>query len=516
MHKTVQISIADLLLDPRNPRLGEEQQSQQAIYFALATNYANDILTMAAHIVNYGLDPLNLPAVVPFAGPRKRYIVIEGNRRVLALKTLETPSIIAPALSKPHQRRFDELSARYAESPIQKILCVLFDNEEEAYRWVQLRHTGANSGAGLVEWNSNEKDRFRARIGGNGPRSAAGQIIDFVNRVDRKQSDISQNIISNINRLVNTPDVRRRLGIDRVKGHVVSYYPVDEIIKGLRKVVEDFRSGEKKVNDIYYEGDRKNYLDTFQGFELPDDQRRLAEPVKLDELAMPTPPAVPAGADPGPIAPGTPIATGSTSGATGLPSPGSTSPVGTGGAPPAAGGGSAASTSGGAPGQSGAGGSPAPGAPASGARLASRPRDVVVPKTLRLNINDPRIKAIFVELQHLEVDRFSNACSVLLRVLVELSVDAYIAQHSLMTDSERMNAKLAKKLKDVSGHLYGQQKIDIQLDRAVGRIADNQMVISASTITLNQYVHNRFTFPKGVDLKTAWDELQPFIAAIWA
>lgn len=82
----------------------------------------------------------------------------------MALKALETPSIISGALSAGDQKVLAALSVRYHQDPIDPIDCVLFRDAAEAQHWVQLRHTGANEGVGLVEWE--ETDIRRGTVEG--------------------------------------------------------------------------------------------------------------------------------------------------------------------------------------------------------------------------------------------------------------------------------------------------------------------------------------------------------------
>ena len=56
----------------------------------------------------------------------------------------------------------------------------------------------------------------------------------------------------------------------------------------------------------------------------------------------------------------------------------------------------------------------------------TRNRGALVPKSLNLHISNPKINKIFEELKHVQVKTCPNASSVLLRVFLELSVDAYL------------------------------------------------------------------------------------------
>jgi hypothetical protein len=76
---------------------------------------------------------------------------------MLALKALETPSLVSVKLTPKQIRRLNELSRRYARSPLDEVTCVLFDTEEQAEHWIRLRHTGQNKGRGLVAWGPSSR-----------------------------------------------------------------------------------------------------------------------------------------------------------------------------------------------------------------------------------------------------------------------------------------------------------------------------------------------------------------------
>ncbi len=229
MTEIVDVNLADLFVDTRNARLTDEQASQQAALLAIARQQGKRLLKLATDIVEYGLDPTSLPAVVATSDQKKRYTVLEGNRRVVTLKALETPSLVAAAFAPADQKRLLRLSTLFAQKPIISLKCTLFDPEEELNHWIDLRHTGQNEGVGLVEWGADEKDRYAAR---HGQRSPAGQILDFVERTGllseaAKHSDTK--VITNITRLISNPAVKEKLGISVSDGQVEMLYPVGEV-----------------------------------------------------------------------------------------------------------------------------------------------------------------------------------------------------------------------------------------------------------------------------------------------
>lgn len=449
MPEIVSIPLSDLIVDLRNARLKDEQPSEQSALLALAKLKPAHLLKLAEDIVEHGLDPTTLPVVVPTGDQKKRYCVLEGNRRISALKALETPSLVAPVFKAADRKKLHRLAEKFAKHPINSVKCVLFESEEEATRWITLRHTGPNEGVGIVPWGSEEKDRYLARHGRASPH---GQILRFVEQHGALSAEARQSnkrVITNLKRLISDPVVREKLGIEIVGGQVQSWFPAEEVLKGLSRIVDDLRTGKIKVGDIYYKQDRATYIASLPKDQLPDPARRLSAPQPLDATATPVPRRE-----------------------------------------------------------------------ASGKRRV-RPkslpatRTTVIPSTCQLDIPSPRINQIYTELLQLSADQFPNLCSVGLRVFVELSVDHYIEQMKLMSENERRNKPLAKRMKVVAAHMRQNGIISDQLEAAVNRIADNSFVLGASIPTFNLYVHNPYVFPKPTELRLAFDELQPFIERLW-
>jgi hypothetical protein len=456
MVEYVEISLSDLLLDVRNARLKEEQPSEQAAALAIAKHQKAHLLHIASDIVDNGLDPTALISVVPTDDQDKRYRVIEGNRRVVALKALETPALVSPVLNATEQKRLTKLAGRYRQNPISYVRCVLFESEREIDHWVKLRHTGQNDGVGLVQWGAEEQERYAQR---HGERQVASTIIDFVNQhgtLSDEAKESNKRITTNLKRLLSTPKVRSRLGIEVSDGEVSSLYPASEVAKGLSRVIEDLGTGAIAVKDIYHSNDRVEYVSSIPEDELPNPNTLLASPISLDSVADNT--ETTASHTERPAAP------------------------------------------------------PRPPKP----RRRKQERTALIPKECRLDINPPRINDIYTELLNLSVEQYPNSCAVAFRVFVELSVDHYISEKQLMTDNELRNAALAKRIKIAADNLLSEGIINSQFRDAIYGVADRRGELAASLITFNQYVHNEFVHPRASELRTAWDELQPFIEHLWA
>lgn len=453
MPEIVDIDVATLLFDAGNARYAVEPESQQAAAVDLAEKHSDHVIQLAGDIVDHGMDPLALPAVVASGDTRKRYMLLEGNRRLLAVRALETPTLIASALSPSQAKKLSVLSKKYLRNPIASFKCVLFESEESARHWIYIRHTGQNEGAGLVTWGSSEKDRFQARH--SGKLKPAGQVIEFVDThgdLSAAAKASKKGIQTNVERLVETTDVRNTLGIDIIDGDVVSLYPLDEVVKGLTRIVEDLKTEAVTVPQLYHAHQRKDYVGGFSRKDLPKKKSMLKDPVVLSDLTS-----------------------------------GRKKPRTVKGA-------------------------------AGGKRSSKKPpaRTTVIPTTTtQLNVAPPRINGIYNELLTMNAEQYPNACSVLLRVFIELSIDHVLEDKTLMSEADMRNTPLAKRLKAVATYLQQKRKISARLHTAVEGIANGPSVLAPGVPTFNQYVHNQFVFPKPSELYAAWDELSPFMEKVW-
>lgn len=284
MPEVVAVPLASLLLDQDNARLGDSQPSQPATQIALARLLGKKLVNLAGHIVQHGLNPAEFPIIVGTGDSKKRYKVLEGNRRTLAVKALETPTIVKGGLKDADYSKLLGLSGKFKADPIEEVTCVYFrdDEAEAANEWVRLRHTGANEGRGLEGWDSDEQDRYNVRHGRQ--RTKAGQVTDFMDHVDGAPAD-KVKITTTLDRLMGDPAVREALGIELRQGELLSWYPQDEVAKGFRRVLNDLRSQEIKVHNVYTRELREKYINGFKRTQLPTRKTKLSAPVKLEDMA---------------------------------------------------------------------------------------------------------------------------------------------------------------------------------------------------------------------------------------
>lgn len=144
---------------------------------------------------------------------------------------------------------------------------------------------------------------------------------------------------------------------------------------------------------------------------------------------------------------------------------------------------------------------------------ASRPqrRTTVIPN-MRYSIawagRLQRHRAIWEELQFfLNLTDHPNAISVLIRVLIELSVENYIAQTKLQTI--KPHDSLAKRVLRVAEDLYQSEKIDLKYFELIQKFPQADALLSADT--LNRYVHSPNFAPSPDHLTALWDWMADFI-----
>lgn len=94
------VKVADLKLDLENPRLGQGLKSQPDAIHAMLRAEGKKTLELAQDILENGLNVAERPMVIRADDDPKRYVVLEGNRRLTALRILAQPSSAAAAVKK--------------------------------------------------------------------------------------------------------------------------------------------------------------------------------------------------------------------------------------------------------------------------------------------------------------------------------------------------------------------------------------------------------------------------------
>ena len=248
MPEIASISLSDLLIDPENPRLPQPNVGQREALRALAEHQKGKLVALAKDIVGYGMNPTELSIVMPFNDDLRRYVVLEGNRRLAALRAMENPEWLVGAMQPSEVEEMRRLSKQYQENPVESLQCVVVANKDEARHWMELRHTGGlNEGASIVPWGSDDAARFRARTGNVVFHTQVLNLLEESGQLTpAKRRQIKA---TNLKRLLGTPEVRAKLGIESKDGLLTMIGEQKRVLKALMYVVNDLSSG-KTVKNI--------------------------------------------------------------------------------------------------------------------------------------------------------------------------------------------------------------------------------------------------------------------------
>ncbi len=107
------IPLENLLIDLHNPRQAP-QASQRDALAAIALEQGIKLANLAEDIAEKGLNPSELPMVTEAADPGE-FVVVEGNRRIAALKLLANAHLLGSlGLPKKVQELFRAVQEEFA------------------------------------------------------------------------------------------------------------------------------------------------------------------------------------------------------------------------------------------------------------------------------------------------------------------------------------------------------------------------------------------------------------------
>lgn len=250
MYEEIEVAIDDLLLDHENPRLGSVDSQADALR-ALVRLSVRNFNTMMGSIKEHGLDPGDLFYLVDESEESgvEGYTVIDGNRRLGALKVLRQPTLLG-GIGAPDSVLKKLRAASEGFNPTivgDKRTCILFGSRADAEDWILRRHGRNLEGEERIAWGPLEIQRFQ------GDRSVL-DILDFVERNGGFTSEQWATIRSKLDR---RSYVLRRfleskagvaalgIGSEKVEGQTLptSTRGTDYLVRVLKKLMEDVSSG---------------------------------------------------------------------------------------------------------------------------------------------------------------------------------------------------------------------------------------------------------------------------------
>ncbi|WP_460695216.1 hypothetical protein, partial [Modestobacter muralis] len=345
---------------------------------------------------------------------------------------------------------------------------------------LKLRHTGENSGVGVVEWKPWQMNNFDRRRGTQTDRAtifceavatAFPDEVDLLANVDA----VRRGRITTLGRLIGDPAVRTAFGFDFNGDGVTFHFSNEDLLPGLRKIFSDF-AGNLGVSDIKGKTLRVAYVDKSSDV-LPPRGNRLPEPrlaaastnaeisdVDSAEGELPTPDDV------------TPIPTDTNSSA----EPSATS--------------SDSNDDG-----------------AASSALASRrilPRqERVIFQGLKLTQVDLRTSKLLAEAQSIDIDSMSAVTGVLVRVVVELAVTDAVVRQGWGNEADKLKRKLGMVLLHLDPQIKDPAQRDKTLEAAWVRTQDEGIIVQ----TMHAFVHNISTNPTAAEVRELSRTFRPML-----
>ena len=453
MTKHLELSIDALLLDLENPRLGSVL-SQSAALANLVRLNPGHFRNLMASIRDDGLDPGDSLYVVP-SEDDKDFVVLEGNRRLSALKVLSNPDVLAGTdLSESEKKPLVREALGFDRSEVEPIRCVRFGDREEANDWIRRRHTGTAGGEGRINWKPLEKQKFSGDY-------TTSDVIDFVGRNggypkadwEKAETALSGQKSTTLTRLITSAAGQAHLGIkvETTQSGKIPTLGVDPqwVLEVLKRIVEDILKGaidSRRLNSVT---DIEKYFADLPLELQPGPATAAATPKAFREINL---------TKSQPKAPRKP--------------------------PPKT-------------------------------KLAPRTRKTLAPKKHPFDTTkSTKLGMLLREAGTLEVARFPLSCAFVLRAVVELAVNDYMDANSLPRGQKGDGREfdLKKKAEDVLNHIVSSGAFSSSDLRAFRRnLLDKRSACSIQA--LNGFVHSPYDLPTAETLRAGWESTIPVLIA---
>jgi hypothetical protein len=237
----------ELLLDLENPRLGSVETQASALQAIIDLDHKH-FRTMMESIRDHGLDPGDSFYVI-LSEEESDYIVVDGNRRLAALRVLREPDLLqATSISPVLSKRLRTIANSFDRSSIETIECALFDDRPSANEWILRRHGRGLEGEERIHWGTMEIQRFQ------NDRTIL-DIMDFMARNASVSPDkwelINERVLkktSVLRRFIESKPVRQLLGltvVDDGEQRVPEFkLPPKQTVNVLEQIFSDIADGD--------------------------------------------------------------------------------------------------------------------------------------------------------------------------------------------------------------------------------------------------------------------------------
>jgi hypothetical protein len=274
------LKIDQLELDVLNPRINAADNQHEAMQ-RIIDDQDGKLGNLAESIVEDGLNPMDRLLVMKSETTTGKYTVLEGNRRALALRILKNPNVLTGLTVRAAlQKKIEKLSAEFDAKEVEPIACFEVDTRADGTLWIEQRHSGEDEGRGIVRWSGIASSRFRGQ-------APAIQALDFV-RKHAKLTDDQKTLlegrfpITTLDRLLSTPSVRAKIGMEIADGKLLTSLPPDEAIKPLRRMILDLAEKTVNVTKLKLKPQQLEYISKFDAVDQPDLKKKtsITQPIQ--------------------------------------------------------------------------------------------------------------------------------------------------------------------------------------------------------------------------------------------
>jgi hypothetical protein len=449
----MKIKISNLLLNEDNLRFTRPVTSQLDAILAMVQQEGIHIVNLLEDIIRKGLNPFDGIQVIKHPSSNNKYIVLEGNRRITALKLFSNPDLLEDSSQTNIKKKIAKLKSENETHDLSSVECHICSSVEDHDQWNSLKHGySIKPGVSTKQWSTLSKEKYQAK---NSKRSKGLQVFEWAMRSeffsDEQKEKLSQIKKTTFNRMIEDPQVRQALGLELEKGIVKAVFEEEEVAKPMNLLIEKMSEPTFTVAQVMTREQRQDFVDDIEKEHFLEKAEELTEPIPLikpNESAN-------IGANVPPLR----IERAPTARKTLVP--------------------------------------------------ASSKQKIV--------ISNPRAKRLLDEMSKLDCSVFSNCAAISLRVFLEVSVDSFLEKYKLQEgqSASLTSPGLLSKTNSALKEMIRQKFIDEAYAKPIRvQLASEHSFLSVET--MHAYIHNNKINPKHEDLIKAWDELQPIFIALWS
>jgi hypothetical protein len=459
------VEVGRLDVDPINPRTNPEADQTAAMRSLISVERDGEkIYALALNICQMGmLDPGDRLYTVESQDDPGRYIVLDGNRRLTALRLLSQPGLVDRddiGLNTSLRQRFKRLQKEYPGRWPSEVDVVIYESREAAGPFIRLRHTGENAGAGRSAWSALQVARFDD----SGIWQCLRQLRDesALDLVVLNQLARSEFPITNFDRVAGTTEFQTRFGVSLGESTFAIAGDKRRAVAALARLTSDVASGRVDSRGMFAEARTMGpYFDEVE---------QAIKPAVTPAPPAPAPP--PSGASGGGGTP--PPHTGGSGGGAATPAPAPTSP------PP----------------------SPSP--------LPRKPRETkyLIDKRDLTTVTNPKCRVMVDELKgKVPVAVAPYACALLLRSLQEMTAELYLEAFGIGRSNKAANIAAA------ANHLLGNAHPTDPGNRMA--LATSFKASSATYQELCETAHSTLSAVSADHVRVTWTNLGGGMDLLW-